>query len=225
MSQLLALARVAPEGIQTEPVALSDMKSYLRVDALFTDDDGLISELISAAREECEEQLNRSILESSWVFNLDYWPSWRPNDTAPALPGGMWSIGSLWWDTQRIFIPRPPLISVDLVTYTALDGTTQTLADTGYIVDTSSEPARLLPSYNGYWPPTLQVPNAVTINFTAGYATVPFRLVLAIKMIVAAWYENPSDFSIGGGSATTIPRGVDRILRKFRVSGFDYSVR
>jgi hypothetical protein len=226
MSQLLALQRVWPTGsTPAEPVALSDMKSYLRVDPSFTVDDELISDLITAAREEVEDQLGRCLLQSSWVFNLDFWPSWRPNDSAPAIPGGLWSVGSLWWDTQRIFIPRPPLVSIDSITYLAVDGTTQTLPTNGYLVDMQSEPARVLPAYNGYWPGALQIPNAITINYTAGYSPVPRVFQLAIKMIVAAWYENPADYAIGSGAATTMPRGVDRILRKHRVSGFDYSVK
>src|SRR5580698_760383 len=61
-----------------EPVSLSDMKNYLRVDV--TDDDLLISTLISASRERAEDLTGRCLVAQQWVFNMDRFPTWWGND-------------------------------------------------------------------------------------------------------------------------------------------------
>lgn len=60
-----------------EPVSLQEMKSYLRLDGFlddddstdvppYEDDDALIEELITSARQELEEYLNCSIISHDW---------------------------------------------------------------------------------------------------------------------------------------------------------------
>ncbi len=214
----LALKRIADPI--TEPVPLADMKAWLRLDAGFVQDDGLISGLITAARERAEDFLGRALVSQQWQLNLDYFPCYSAGSSAPPGRAGNWASG-YWWDTQAVNLPRPPLVTVDSITYIAGDGTVQTLPTTAYVADNASEPGRVLPTYNAYWPSALSVPNSITIKYTSGYATVPQTFVLAIKLMVTAWYENASDFSIGGGAATELPLGSQRLMQAHRV-GYDY---
>lgn len=61
MSSLISITQTPSDGY-TEPVTLADMKAYLRVD--FTDDDDLITALITAARMKCEKTLGMVLVDT-----------------------------------------------------------------------------------------------------------------------------------------------------------------
>jgi len=130
-----------------EPVHLNEMKLHSRIDA--DADNALISALISASRVHAENVLGRAIIAQTRKLFLDSFPS------------------------DEIQLPGPPLISVSSVEYLDLDGTTQTLADSVYTVDTDSEPGRIFLADLQSWPSTKFAPKAVTITYVCGYAT-PF---------------------------------------------------
>ena len=185
----------------SEPVLLIDMKSYLRVD--FTDDDDLITTLISAARERAEDVTGRCLISQQWQFSFDEFPAY-----------GCWSHlhhrhgrhNSLFaHNPQEIILPRGPVLSVDSITYKDTTGTVQTLDPSAYNVDNISQPARITPTYNTTWPIALYDTNSVTILFTCGYANVPNSFVHAIKLITAAWYENRSEVVQAGGNFNKFP--------------------
>lgn len=53
----------------TEPVSLTDMKLYLKVD--YATDDALITQLIKSVREHCEEFTGKSFVASEIVWNVE----------------------------------------------------------------------------------------------------------------------------------------------------------
>lgn len=53
-----------------EPVTLTEAKLYMRIDN--TDDDTLITDLITAARQTCESWLRRSLINQTWKLVFDY---------------------------------------------------------------------------------------------------------------------------------------------------------
>src|SRR5579884_3684274 len=63
----------------SEPVALADAKNYLRVD--ITNDDTLVTGLITAARAHAEEFMRRSLITQTWKLAYDgcllLAPGWR----------------------------------------------------------------------------------------------------------------------------------------------------
>jgi hypothetical protein len=65
----------------TEPITLTEMKNYLRVD--YSDDDDLITSLITAAREVIEKYCGISIVEKT--VNL-VWPAYEPILQVPYGP-------------------------------------------------------------------------------------------------------------------------------------------
>ena len=125
-----------------EPVTLDDAKAHLKVDT--TDDDALITSLISAARARAEWHTGRAFVTQSWTLWLDGWPG-------------------------IIEIPLPPLQSVASVTAFALDDSATVLDAATYQVDTASSPARLTLKPNASPPVALRRINAIAIAFTAGY--------------------------------------------------------
>ena len=52
-----------------EPVSLSELKEYVRVDG--STDDALLTRLIKVARESAEEYMRRSLINQTWVLSYD----------------------------------------------------------------------------------------------------------------------------------------------------------
>lgn len=85
-----------------EPITLAEAKLFLRVDG--SSEDSLITTLISVTREYAEEYLHRSLVTQTWCMTF-----------ADSMP-------------DEIFIPRPPVISVDSIKVTDDEGV-ETLLD------------------------------------------------------------------------------------------------
>jgi uncharacterized phiE125 gp8 family phage protein len=183
----------------TEPVTLAEMRLHLKVDDDMTADDALISSLIAAARDYAEMYTRRAFVTQTWDMKLDGFP---------------WSATQYRKHANEILIPKPPLQSISSITYTASDGTSTTLAASGYSVDTAGSPGSVYPAYDTVWPVTREIPNAVTIRFVAGYGaigTVPESIKAALKLLVGHWYENRETVVIGT-ITSELPKAVDALL-------------
>jgi len=184
----LPLTLTTPPSI--EPVSLADAKAHLKIDT--SDDDALITAMITAARARAEWHTGRALITQAWTLHLDRWP-----------------------DSGTIEIPLPPLQSVASVTSYARDDSATVLSSSLYTVDTASAPARLALKL-GVPPPTnLRGVNALAIAFTAGYgdaaSAVPQMLKEAILELVAFLYENR------GEAPAELPLGALALLAPYRV--------
>lgn len=159
--------RTTPPAV--EPVTLPRAKLNLRVD--HGDEDDLITDLIIAARLECEYRVQRTLVNTGWTWALDAFP--------PA--GGI------------LVLPMPPLVSLSAITYVDPAGATQTLAAELLHFDVLGQPGRVAPA-SGSWPATADRINAVTITYTAGYgpaaADVPRPLVQWMLLAIGDMYAN-----------------------------------
>lgn len=161
----MALRQTVPP--ETEPVTLEEMKEHLRLDG--AEEDALIESLIASARQYAEALTCRQLVTATWRLTLD------------AFPAGC------------IVLPRPRLQEVLSIQYVDAAGDTQTLAPELYQVDAESEPARLSPAFNTFWPGTRHQMNAVVVTIRCGYgaaADVPAGVKTAIRMLAAHYYEN-----------------------------------
>jgi uncharacterized phiE125 gp8 family phage protein len=152
-----------------EPVSLAEVKAYLRIDG--TDFDTLLTGLIKAAREYCENFQNRAFVTQTWELTMDEFPD---------LP---------------LKLPKPPLQSVVSIKYTDQNGAETVFDPSNYLVDPVSEPGRIAFAYGKSWPSvTLQPVNGVKIQFVAGYgaaSAVPENVKQAMMIFVANRFENP----------------------------------
>lgn len=103
-----------------EPVSLSDMKNWLRVP--YSDDDTLISDLITAARELCEIFTSRAIVNTGFIQTLDSFPYFVDTVMSQmAYPPSYYSLPrfstTLWNYSQMIKLFRSPLQSVSRIVY------------------------------------------------------------------------------------------------------------
>ncbi len=201
---------VAPAA---EPVTLADAKNWLRVDV--TDDDSLITSMITEAREYVENHTGLALITQTWLYTLDIFP---PLDTSYMLirqprawlPQTRQFLGS---GGGVIRLPKPPLQSISSLKYLATDGTLTTLANTEYQIDTSKTPGRLAPAYGKVWPVTRFNPAAVQVTFVAGFGAsgsyVPGIFKRAIFMLLANWYENRGDMQ---GRVMQVQNSVNALL-------------
>ena len=158
----------------SEPVTLVEAKAYLRVDN--TDEDTLISTLITAARQWVESYLDRALILRQLVLRLDTFP-------------------------VEIELPQPPLSTFGTttavsVTYTLETGTTATLSSSEYRIDRTSTPGVLRQNYSGSWPGHLNDYNSIAVTYWAGYGSdegdIPPAIKNAILLMIGHLFENRS---------------------------------
>jgi uncharacterized phiE125 gp8 family phage protein len=98
---------------QSEPVTLTEAKTYLRVDS--TDQDSLIGDLIVTARALAEQWLKRSLITQSWKLSYGL-----------AVGGA-------------IALPMGPIVSITSVVATLIDGSTVTLDPAQYYLNAAQD--------------------------------------------------------------------------------------
>jgi len=172
---------VTVTGPSSELVTLDEARKHLRVDS--TDEDDMILSWIIAARQYCEAVTKRSFGVQSYRWKIDSFPSDR-----------------------YLLFPMSPLVSVTSISYQDTNGDLQTFSD--YIVNVDSVPGQIYLDYDAYWPSIYDMPSAVTILFTAGYA--PAMVKTAIKMLVADFYQNRETKILGVSVVENAT--VDRLL-------------
>lgn len=195
MINFRSLKRIA--GPFVEPITLAETKQHLRVD---TDtDDSYIAALITAAREYCEDYLDRTLNHTQWQMKMDNFP-------------------------YEIGMPRPPMVASGTATQVSVTyvenslGGTTTLSLSQYRIDRDSTPGVLRPLYGGSWPSHLSDENSLTVTWWGGYGPnpedVPRVVRHAMLMLVATWYERRQ--AIDSVSATEVPMGAKALLDSAR---------
>lgn len=187
-------------GPTQEPVTLPEAKAQCRVD--IDDDDKLISSYIVSARRTAELIARRAFITQTIDLVMDEFPA-----------------------EAELFLPCAPLQSVTHIKYTDSDGNESTFSSDSYIVDTYSEPGRVVLKTGESWPgTTLQAANGVVVRFVAGYgddpADVPEVYRQAIQLLVGHWYENREEVVVGNvreSGLKQLPLGVRDLLRVDRV--------
>lgn len=160
----MSLALVTPPA--TEPISVAEAKAWARVDQQL--DDVVIAGLIATVRQQFdgkEAWFARALLTQTWDYALDRFPGPPPPNTSYAIQ-----------------VPLPPLQSVTSITYLDGTGAPIVLAPTEYVVDTVSEPGRIVPAFGKIWPMTSgHLFNTVTVRFVAGYGDQPSDVPQAIR--------------------------------------------
>jgi hypothetical protein len=174
-----------------EPIGVDEARRHLRGLADGETDEDLAA-LITDARTACEDRLQRSIMPTTWLLT---------RDTFPGLPGIVQGMSGLtgYERASQMRVPnalqlhKPPVTAVAWVKYVDASGVLQTLDPTQYLVDFKKEPAEITPAYGLAWPLTRVQAGAVTVQYTAGWATaalVPAPIKRWIKMAMTDLYEN-----------------------------------
>jgi uncharacterized phiE125 gp8 family phage protein len=224
---LLNLRLTIPPTV--EPVTLALAKQQMTLDAGFTADDALVAVYITAARQYAETYTNRAFFAQTWQMTLDHFP-WFNSENGTLRQGShdTYAMYSYFWQGITIQLPKPACIGVTSITYVDLTGATQTLSPNAYFVDTSSEPARIVPVPGTYWPYTQNyLPGSVVVVFQAGtygdgvvVNTCPQTIVLAVLLLVAHWYQNRE--GVSASALTSAPMGVNALLDTVKFESFSF---
>lgn len=194
----MSLTLVTPPAVRA--VTESEIWTHLRVPLTGSPaepvDKALIAGMLDAAIETVDGRdgiLGRALVTQVWNLTLDAFPAHR----------------------DYVLVPLRPVQSIDAVTYVDADGVSQTWADTNYSLsaDRDMRP-RLNLGYGKSWPATRCQPDAVTVQFTTGYASgnspedgtgVPDPIRNAIKLHVQALYErDPRSYEVLMRTRTTL---------------------
>lgn len=183
---------------EREPLDLEDARRHLRIDSDFEDDDGLISLLISMAREAAEKETQRTLITSGYRLTLD------------GFPRGI------------IELDKGKVQSITSITYRDSAGAWQTLAAQYYASDLTGCPARIMPAYGTVWPTTYPEIGSVRVNYVAGYGDAPADVPAGIRqwmlLLIGTVYANRELVAmIRTGKLETLPY-VDGLLDTYRVA-------
>jgi len=193
--QYRSLTRQTPPAV--EPVTLAEAKAHLRVDT--SDDDAYVQNLVTSAREWCEQYLDRTLVHTQWVMRFDKFPD-----------SGI----------EPVELPRPPMVmsgtaTAVTVTFTQEAGPTSTYSTAEYRVDRNATPGAILPIYGSTWTPHRQDDNAISVTWWAGYgatgSSVPAAIRHAILMLVGHWYEFRTSV-LTGSISKEVEFGVKSLL-------------
>lgn len=158
----------------SEPITLTEAKNFLRVD--HSDDDTLISALITASRQLCEEYTRRILVTTTIDEYFDQFPrnSWNGH-------------------SNILYLSRGPVTSVTSVKYVDEIGSEQTIASSLYVVDSISEPARIQ-STDG-WTTGAGVVNQLIVRYVVGtdVTAIPKPLIQGMMLVISDLYDQRAD--------------------------------
>lgn len=182
-------------------VTLSEMKTHLKIEPSFTDEDDYIEALLIAAQDQVESMTWRYLNENTVSFSDDNWP-----------------------EDNIIYLVRGPAWKVESFTYKNTDGDDVAMS-TGvdYNFDIYNEVGRVKLITR----PTLNkdVLNPITITYKTRWNVndseniIPQSIKTAIKLMGAHWYENRQDVQVGQ-SVADVPKTSEWILNPYKIRVF-----
>ena len=203
----------------SEPVTLADAKAFCRVD--ITDDDTLITSLITSARKRVEKDTGLALLTQTWVCVYDRWPDQAQN-----------GMSGPWWDGVRegpismlnssgvVRIPKRPFQSVTQIQIRDAYSSLTTVDPTLYFVEASDYMGRIIRKLGAVWPIVVMPPSsAIEITFKCGFDATPYTgipddLIQAVKFLIKNWYDQRD--MIVDGRATPVPHSYDDLIASWR---------
>lgn len=176
----------------SEPISLSKAKDHLRID--HSEEDNYILSLIGSAREYAENFTRRALMTKTVDFKLDSFP------------------------TDLIEVSQPPLQSITSISYIDTNGVTQTWDSSNYIVDSTSQPARITPAYGQVFPSTRCQINSITIRAVIGYGDtgdIPNQIIQGMLQLIGHLYEHRESVDLGR-PLNEVPMTTKYLLEPYR---------
>lgn len=176
-----------------EPFDVEAAKAHLRV--THTRDDDYIGDLVTAARVYIEQQGSLALPTQTLDVALERFPC---------------------GDVLRL--PIGPIQSVTSITSYDRSNNPTVVTASDYWLDTSPVPPEIILADGLTWPTDLRTRKPGVVRVVAGYGdaagAVPMPLKLAMKQLIAHWYETRSPVG-----TLTAPMGftVDALLAPYRV--------
>jgi len=177
-------------------ITTAEAKAYLRI----VDDnseDRLIDKLVAAAEGYIGQDLNRSLIHTTWDEHLEGFPA---------------------LDSERIELTQSPLALITSISYFDENDAPQTLAAAKYIVNRARQlRGQISLAVGQLWPGTsFERAFPVTIRYVAGYvlspASVPAELLQAAYMLIDDFFRNRGA-GLERSVSQRIATAVERLLQ------------
>lgn len=184
----------------TEPITLAEAVLNLRATEGSPEaaEGGLISRLITTARQLCEQKLDMSLVEKTLEI------------------------------AQRSFhcpcpieLPQGPVRSIVSVKYLDADGVDTTLDPSRYRISPYASTVVLMRAYNVDWPTARCDVDSIRVRYTAGYPssdsppqTVPKPILQAMHLYIAHYYGHRE--AVDDNTLMELPLGARHLLSDFR---------
>lgn len=182
----MILRRTSAAG--TPLVMLPEAKAHLRVTG--TGEDAVIAALITAASDFIGQYSGRVLALETWKI------------MCPAFSG-------------TVKLPKSPMIAVTEIGYNDTSGAalTANLADFSTII--GDDWGYICPKSGKSWPSsdTSRLDGA-SITFTAGYATLPDALRMAVLLMIGHYYVNREAV---GAAQSELPLAVESLVASYRL--------
>ena len=180
-------------GPAQEPVSLLEAKDFMRLDG--SEDDVLVSTLITAARIHIETTLGKILITQNWSYFLDKWPQ-----------------------SKTTYLPIDPIQTIEEVRFHDAQGSYEVIPVEDYSTDIISNHPRI--RFHGAKPVNATSHfNQLEIRFVAGFgdepADVPSDLKQALHMLAAHWFEQRDPIAFGG-NFTEVPHTIQALLNNYK---------
>ena len=179
----------------TDPVSLSEARTWLNMQSGVTADDAVISTRIDEVTAYLELRLcGRKLISQTWTVELD------EDEIA-----------------DEITLPILPLISVTSINTYDNAGVETLVASSNYQVLDGDESMVVLTS-TGEWPTDVRDYRAMKITAVFGYATLPMDITLAFRQLLLFYYltKGIGENHTVSGMPITIPRNIEHIIASYR---------
>ena len=189
------------------------VKVHIKVDG--TDEDSLLDAYLSASTELVQNLIQQQLMQAVYEWQQDTWYDCAYKDYRYNNRDNYFTITKL---------PIWPVIAVNSIKYDDESNVEQTLDPSKYQVNYLTTPVQI--KFIDTLPTVYDKPNAIRINFTAGYgalgndadqqrASVPNLAKIGILRTVADLYENRQDES--ESKIAMIQKNVEYLLSTLRV--------
>lgn len=175
-----------------EPVTTAEAIAQCRLRA--GDDDDYVTSLIAPARAYIEREISYALVQRQFVDTFSCW--------------------------RDVLLYRRPVISIDGISYTDTEGTTQTLA--AYFSPLGVFPVKVLPAIGSSFP-VIPKGGSITVTYTAGFADADVSAEKvtakqAVLLLIEHWYDNRGAVVVGSGGqgAVELPFAVRSIIDSLR---------
>ena len=189
-----------------EPVSLSDITTYLRIDT--NDDDAYLNMSLTICRRELEQHLRLALCQQIFESVLQF-------DLPPYTDLSGW----LDYTSGKIELPFPPVQVINQASIETQPGTWTVMDSSTYYIDTTTMPGAIWIQATAF--STLSLPvwsvwsepffPRIKVNYTAGYSApglIPQEYKDMLLELVAFKYDNRE--------GSRFPQGIEEKIKTYR---------
>lgn len=195
-------------------ISLADLKLWAKVTVIA--DNPILQRIIEGVTLEAERYTKREITKKTFRTFRDIFGDLEETPVDYR--------GARYFTDLPITIRRSPLLSITEITY-KVDGSPVAMDLDDIDIDHRADYSQLVPAYGKQWAEIEPRPQAITIEFEAGYAStdvIPSDLKNALLAHATAVYQNRGDCSpdSGGCDCKFAPAEAMAVYKQYRILDF-----